>query len=65
MTTTISVSGMSCGHCEQTVAEAIESVPSATVVSVDRESGTATVDGDVDVRSLVAAIDEAGYEAAA
>ncbi|MGQ4554370.1 CopZ family metallochaperone [Halobellus sp. GM3] len=64
-TRTISVSGMSCDHCEQTVEDALLSVPGVESVTVDRESGSATVAGDADVSSLVAAVDDAGYEASA
>ena len=65
MPTTITVDGMSCGHCEQTVANAIESVPGVTDVTVDRTVGTATVDGEADVNDLVAAVEDVGYEASA
>lgn len=64
MPTTITVDGMSCGHCERTVADAIEAVSGVTDVSVDRTTGTAMVDGKADVNDLVAAIEDAGYQAA-
>ncbi|MCU4802744.1 heavy-metal-associated domain-containing protein [Halobacteria archaeon HArc-gm2] len=65
MSETITVEGMSCEHCEQTVEEALEGVDGVTDVSVDREAETATVEGDADTGSLVAAVDDAGYEASA
>ncbi|WP_254279331.1 heavy-metal-associated domain-containing protein [Haloarcula marina] len=65
MPTTITVDGMSCGHCEQTVADAIEAVSGVTHVTVDRTAGTATVEGEVDSKALVAAVEDAGYEASA
>lgn len=65
MSETITVEGMSCEHCEQTVEEALEGVSGVTDVSVDREAETATVEGDADTESLVTAVDEAGYEASA
>lgn len=65
MTTTISVDGMSCDHCEQTVEASIEVVPGVTAVSVDRTTRTATVEGDVDTSALVTAVEDAGYEASA
>lgn len=65
MAQTIAVEGMSCEHCEQTVKEALESVDSVTEASVDREAGTATVEGDADVGPLVDAVEEAGYDASA
>jgi copper chaperone CopZ len=63
MTTTISVDGMSCGHCETTVEEALEAVDSVTDATVDREAGRATVEGDADATTLVQAVEDAGYTA--
>jgi copper chaperone CopZ len=65
MATTLSVDGMSCEHCEQTVAEALEGVAGVTGVSVDLDGGRATVEGDAAVADLVAAVADAGYEASA
>ncbi|WP_435185985.1 heavy-metal-associated domain-containing protein [Halobellus sp. EA9] len=62
-TRTITVEGMSCGHCEQTVEEALESVAGVESATADRDAESATVEGDADVDSLVAAVDDAGYEA--
>ncbi|WP_332897337.1 heavy-metal-associated domain-containing protein [Haladaptatus sp. CMSO5] len=63
MTTTITVEGMSCGHCEQTVTEALQSVSGVTDATADRETGQASVDGDADVSALVQAVEDAGYTA--
>ncbi|MFC6987785.1 heavy-metal-associated domain-containing protein [Haloplanus sp. GCM10025708] len=63
MTTTITVEGMSCGHCEQTVEEALEEVSGVTAVTVDRESEQASVDGEAGVTALVEAVEDAGYTA--
>lgn len=63
MQTTITVEGMSCGHCEQTVEEALESVEGVTGAAADREAGRATVDGTADAAALVAAVEDAGYDA--
>ncbi|WP_256300738.1 heavy-metal-associated domain-containing protein [Haloarchaeobius salinus] len=65
MTTTITVEGMSCGHCEQTVEEALAGVAGVTGASADRESAQATVEGDADVSALLAAVEDAGYTAQA
>ena len=65
MTTTITVEGMSCGHCEQSVEEALRGVSGVTDASADEEAGTATVEGDADADSLVAAVQDAGYDASA
>jgi copper chaperone CopZ len=63
MTTTITVAGMSCGHCEQTVADALRSVNGVVDATVDRERDRASVEGDVDVAALVRAVEDAGYDA--
>lgn len=64
MSETITVEGMTCEHCEQTVEEALEDVDGVTSASADRESESATVEGNADPDELVSAVDEAGYEAA-
>ena len=56
---------MACGHCEQTVADAIEAVSGVADVTVDRTAGRATVEGEADRNALVAAVEDAGYEASA
>jgi len=63
MSMTISVEGMSCGHCEQTVEEALRRVAGVTDASADREAERASVEGDADVTALVLAVEEAGYTA--
>lgn len=63
MTTTITVEGMSCGHCEQTVEEALEGVSGVTGATADRETAQVNVDGDADVTALVQAVEDAGYTA--
>jgi len=65
MTTTLTVEGMSCEHCEQTVTDALQSVDGVTDVSVDRDGESATVDGDADEAALVDAVEDAGYSASA
>lgn len=62
---TITVTGMSCGHCEQTVEEALEGVEGVTAAEADNETDTASVTGDADVDALVAAVADAGYDASA
>jgi copper chaperone CopZ len=65
MSTTITVEGMTCGHCEQTVEEALREVNGVTDVTADREAEQASVDGDADVIALVQAVEDAGYTASA
>jgi len=61
--TTLTVEGMSCGHCEQTVEEALREVSGVTNASADHETGQASIDGDADVTALVQAVEDAGYTA--
>ena len=66
MTTTItlSVPGMSCGHCEGAVRTEVSKVVGVESVSVDLDTKDVVVAGaDLDQDAIVAAIDEAGYEA--
>lgn len=65
MPTTLTVEGMSCGHCEQTVEKALEDVAGVREAKADRGAEQATVDGDADPEKLVAAVEDAGYDATA
>lgn len=65
MTQTITVEGMTCGHCEQSVEEALQEVSGVTDATADRETKQASVDGDADVTELVQAVEDAGYTASA
>jgi copper chaperone CopZ len=65
MSTTLTVTGMSCGGCEQSVEDALEGVDGVESAEADRESETATVDGDAASDELVAAVEDAGYDASA
>lgn len=56
--------GMTCQHCVGAVREALAEVPGVTrIASVDLDSGRALVEGNPDPAALVAAVQEAGYEA--
>lgn len=63
MTTQLTVTGMSCGHCEKAVTTALKSVPGVQDVRVDLQGGTATVQGEADPQALIAAVAEEGYGA--
>jgi copper chaperone CopZ len=65
MSQTITVEGMSCEHCEASVTEALEGVEGVERATADRESASATVEGDADPDALVSAVNEAGYDASA
>lgn len=65
MPTIITVEGMSCGHCEQTVEEALLDVSGVTGAIADREAEQASIEGDADPAALVRAVEDAGYTARA
>ncbi len=60
----LTITGMTCEHCQKAVKEALESVPGSQHVTVDLQSGLATVDGEADLTRLIAAVEEEGYQAA-
>ncbi|MEJ1156052.1 heavy-metal-associated domain-containing protein [Microbacterium marmarense] len=65
-TTEYSVTGMTCGHCEAAVREEVVKVAGVQAVEVTAASGILTVESSapVDDAAVIAAVDEAGYEAA-
>jgi copper chaperone len=63
MTQTITVEGMTCEHCEQTVEEALEEVEGISSATADRDSESATVEGSAEQDKLVAVVEDAGYDA--
>lgn len=62
-TRTLQVEGMSCGHCERTVEEALGDLSGVLEATADNEAGRVTVEGDAPPEDLVAAVEDAGYEA--
>ncbi|WP_435334938.1 heavy-metal-associated domain-containing protein [Haloarchaeobius sp. TZWWS8] len=63
MDTTLTVTGMSCGHCEATVEDALAGVDGVESVTADHEADEATIEGTAPVDDLVAAVEDAGYDA--
>lgn len=63
MTVTLTVKGMSCDGCEQTVEEALRDVDGVESVTVDRTNNSATIDGEAEPTALVTAVEDAGYTA--
>jgi copper chaperone CopZ len=61
--TTFSVDGMTCTHCQHAVTEEISAVEGVESVDVDLATGTVTVTvaRPVDRARIAAAVDEAGY----
>lgn len=63
-TETITVSGMSCGHCVAAVRGELTKLDGVTEVDVLLESGEVTITSDapLDPAAVRHAVDEAGYE---
>jgi copper chaperone len=58
------VAGMTCGHCKVAVTDEVSTVAGVRAVDVDLDTKLVRVHGpDVDETAIVAAIDEAGYDA--
>ena len=62
-TTTITVEGMSCGGCANSVRAELTHIPGVVGVDVDITNGTVTIDSQapVDPPAVRAAVEEAGY----
>jgi copper chaperone CopZ len=66
MSTTYLVAGMTCDHCKVAVTAEVTEVAGVSAVEVDLDTKLVRVEGtDVDSAAVVAAIDEAGYDAVA
>ncbi|MDW3216221.1 MAG: cation transporter [Ilumatobacteraceae bacterium] len=64
-TLTLSVPGMTCGHCEAAVKQEVGSLAGIADVAVDLDSKDVVVTGtQLDRDAIVAAIDEAGFDVA-
>ncbi len=59
--TTFTVTGMTCAHCQRAVTEEIAAVDGVESVVVDLATGTVTAARPVDRAEIRAAVDEAGY----
>ena len=64
-TLTLSVPGMTCGHCEASVKHEVGAVAGVSDVAVDLDTKDVRVTGsELDRDAIVAAIDEAGFDVA-
>jgi copper chaperone len=62
--TTYSVPGVSCEHCRTAITSEVAGVPGVASVEVDLDAKVVHVAGEaVDDAAVIAAIDEAGYDA--
>lgn len=64
--TTITVTGMTCGHCTAAVTKELSAIPGVSDVAIDLVAGgdspvTVTSTGPLDHDAVREAVDEAGY----
>ena len=66
VTSTYTVTGMTCSHCVQAVTGEISTLPGVAEVRIDLASGAVTVTSEAPLadEAVRAAVDEAGYELA-
>jgi copper ion binding protein len=64
METNITVSGMTCGHCANSVSKEITSIDGVSNVVVDVATGKVTItsSAQLDATQIAAAVEEAGYQ---
>lgn len=64
-TTEYSVTGMSCGHCETAIRSEVGLIEGVQTIEVSAETGRLVVTSvePVDDAAVIAAVDEAGYDA--
>jgi copper chaperone len=65
-TFTVTVAGMSCGHCASSVQDEVGQIPGVTSVDVDITSGMVTIDSEsqVETAAIRDAVEEVGYRLA-
>ncbi len=59
------VTGMTCGHCERAVTQAVQTLDPAAQVRIDRAANHVEIDSSQPREALAAAITEEGYQVAA
>ena len=59
------VTGMTCGHCEMSVREEVGTLPGVQDIEVSHETGRLVITSaePLDDAAVLAAVDEAGYQA--
>jgi copper chaperone len=65
MNQTFNVQGMTCGHCERSVTNAIKQLDPQAEVRIDRPQNRVEVDSTASREKIAAAIREEGYAVAA
>ncbi|GGM60442.1 hypothetical protein GCM10008956_40170 [Deinococcus arenae] len=61
--TELTITGMTCAHCQTSVTHALNAVPGVTDAHVKLSAGTATVHGTAQPDALIAAVLDEGYGA--
>ena len=62
MQQTFTVTGMTCGHCEKAVIQAIRSLDPQAQIRIDRSQNSVEVESSQPREALAAAISEEGYQ---
>jgi copper chaperone len=62
MTITLTVNGMNCGHCTQTITKAILAIDPKATVETDIPSKTVKVSSELQNEKISAAVADAGYD---
>lgn len=62
MQQTFEVQGMTCGHCERAVTNAIQGVDAQAQVKIDRAANRVEVETSASREAVAAAIAEEGYK---
>jgi copper chaperone len=65
MNQSFNVQGMTCGHCERAVTQAVKAIDPQAEVRIDRASGQVEVASDQPREAIAQAIAEEGYTVAA
>ena len=60
----LTVSGMSCGHCERAITQALLQIDPQAKVQIDRQRSSVHVDSEQPRDKLAQAIAEEGYQVA-
>lgn len=63
-TLTVTVSGMTCGHCASSIREEVGQIADVTAVDVELSSGTVTINSNSPIKldAVEKAVEEAGYQ---
>jgi copper chaperone len=65
MNQSFDVQGMTCGHCEKAVTQAVQSVDPQAQVTIDRAAGKVQVQSNEPREAIARAIAEEGYQVSA